>query len=124
MKKLTTLLLIASLATSGAALAKSHDMPYQGGGFSGPASQTVTVSQAQRMADDIRVTLKGYIVQQLDHKDYLFKDETGTIQVEIKNHIWNGVTITPEDLVEISGEIDKDWTSVEIEVKQIRKLSQ
>lgn len=124
MKKLTTLLLIASLATSGAALAKSYDMPYQGGGFSGPASQTVTVSQAQRMADDIRVTLKGYIVQQLDHKDYLFKDETGTIQVEIKNHIWNGVTITPEDLVEISGEIDKDWTSVEIEVKQIRKLSQ
>lgn len=122
MKKITTLLFITTLLVSGSALAKTENVLSQGG-FSGPSSQSVTVSEAQRMADDVQVTLKGYIIQKLDHKDYLFKDDTGTIQVEIKDHIWNGITITPEDLVEISGEVDKDWTSVEIEVKQLRKLT-
>lgn len=122
MKKITTLLFITTLLVSGSALAKTENVLSQGG-FSGPSSQSVTVSEAQRMADDVQVKLKGYIIQKLDHKDYLFKDDTGTIQVEIKDHIWNGITITPEDLVEISGEVDKDWTSVEIEVKQLRKLT-
>lgn len=122
MKKVTTLLFISTILVAGSVLAKTDSLSNQGG-FSGPSSQSVTVSEAQRMADDVNVTLKGHIIQQLDHKDYLFKDDTGTIQIEIKDHIWNGVTITPDDLVEISGEVDKDWTSVEIEVKKLRKLT-
>ena len=33
------------------------------------------------------------------------------------------VTVTPKDTVEIQGEVDKDWNSVEIDVKQIRKVN-
>ncbi|HEE1278117.1 TPA: NirD/YgiW/YdeI family stress tolerance protein, partial [Klebsiella pneumoniae] len=36
---------------------------------------------------------------------------------------WNGVTVGPQDTVEIQGEVDKDWNSVEIDVKQIRKIA-
>ena len=41
---------------------------------------------------------------------------------DIDHKRWNGVTVTPKDTVEIQGEVDKDWNSVEIDVKQIRKV--
>ncbi len=54
---------------------------------------------------------------------YVFKDASGTINVDIDHKRWNGVTVTPKDTVEIQGEVDKDWNSVEIDVKQIRKVN-
>mgnify|MGYP000760690062 FL=1 len=53
----------------------------------------------------------------------MFKDASGTINVDIDHKRWNGVTVTPKDTVEILGEVDKDWNSVEIDVKQIRKVN-
>ncbi|MDR8274407.1 NirD/YgiW/YdeI family stress tolerance protein, partial [Acinetobacter baumannii] len=41
--------------------------------------------------------------------------------VDIDHKRWNGVTVGPQDTVESQGEVDKDWNSVEIDVKQIRK---
>ncbi|MDI5434721.1 NirD/YgiW/YdeI family stress tolerance protein, partial [Salmonella enterica subsp. enterica serovar Kentucky] len=40
---------------------------------------------------------------------YVFKDATGTINVDIDHKRWNGLTVTPQDTVEIQGEVDKDW---------------
>ena len=48
---------------------------------------------------------------------------TFPINVDIDHKRWNGVTVTPKDTVEIQGEVDKDWNSVEIDVKQIRKVN-
>lgn len=91
------------------------------GGYKGPGPALVTVEQAKTMRDDAHVALKGYIIQNLGDKDYLFKDSTGTITVEISSKRWQGLSIGPEDLVEIHGEVDKDWSEVEIEVKRIIK---
>ncbi len=44
------------------------------------------------------------------------------INVDIDHKRWNGVTVGPQDTVEIQ-EVDKDWNSVEIDVKQIRKIA-
>lgn len=93
-----------------------------GGGYSGPGPAVVTAEQAKSMADDTWVALKGHIIQSLGGKDYIFKDESGTVNVEIGKKRWQGLTIGPDDLVEIHGKVDKEWSTVEIEVKQIIKL--
>jgi uncharacterized protein (TIGR00156 family) len=91
------------------------------GGFSGPGPAVVTVEQVKGMSDDARVALRGHIIQSLGGKDYVFKDATGTINVEISNKRWQGQNIGPNDLVEIHGEVDKEWSKLEIEVKRIIK---
>lgn len=91
------------------------------GGYTGPGPALVTVQQAQSMRDDTRVHLQGKIVQNLGDEKYLFRDNTGTIRVEIDDEDWNGQTVGPEDLVDIYGKVDKDWNSVEIEVKRVVK---
>ncbi|MEB0950600.1 YgiW/YdeI family stress tolerance OB fold protein [Citrobacter sedlakii] len=95
----------------------------QGGGFVGPNGSSATVESAKSLRDDTWVTLRGNIVERVSDDLYLFKDATGTINVDIDDKRWHGLTVTPQDTVEIQGEVDKDWNSVEIDVKQIRKVS-
>ncbi len=87
----------------------------QGGGFVGPNGSSTTVESAK--------SLRGNIVERISDDLYVFKDATGTINVDIDHKRWNGLTVTPQDTVEIQGEVDKDWNSVEIDVKQIRKVN-
>ena len=95
----------------------------QAGGFSGPNSSVTTVDAAKRLQDDAPVTLRGNIIQQNSDDDYTFKDSTGTISVDIDRKHWNGVNVTPSDVVEIIGEVDKDKKGVEIDVKQLKKVN-
>ncbi|WP_312690837.1 YgiW/YdeI family stress tolerance OB fold protein [Kosakonia sp.] len=96
----------------------------QSGGFTGPDGSKATVESAKSLRDDAWVTLRGNIVERVSDDTYLFKDATGTINVDINRKRWNGVTVGPQDTVEIQGEVDKDWNSVEIDVKEIRKVAQ
>lgn len=91
------------------------------GGFSGQET-VVTVKQAQDMNDDAWVTLRGNIEKRVSDDDYIFRDVTGTMKVDIDHKRWEGQNITPKDKVEIQGELDKDFNSVELDVKKIRKL--
>ena len=117
----------ASLALSlmigaSTALAKGPDGGFnRGGGFTGPGPALSTVQQARDMRDDSPVTLQGHIVQHLGDDHYLFKDNTGTINVEIDHKRWQGQNVGPNDLVEISGEVEKDWSELGIDVKRIIK---
>lgn len=95
----------------------------QSGGFVGPSGSVTTVDKAKSLRDDAWVTLRGNIVERQSNDTYTFKDATGTVNVDIDHKRWNGVTVTPQDVVEIQGEVDKDWNSVEIDVKQINKVS-
>lgn len=132
MKKLPLITLVAALATapvfaatggfSGPSDIKNNTAqttPTQAGGFSGPNVSETTVAKALDMADDSWVILRGNIVKQLDRKHYEFTDGTGTMTIEISDKRWNGLNVTPKDKVEIRGEIDKDWNSKKVEVKQI-----
>ncbi|MDM2934020.1 YgiW/YdeI family stress tolerance OB fold protein [Citrobacter sp. Cu233] len=95
----------------------------QNGGFTGPNGSSTTVESAKSLRDDTWVTLRGNIVERISDDLYLFKDATGTVNVDIDHKRWNGVTVGPQDTVEIQGEVDKDWNSVEIDVKQITKVA-
>ena len=128
MKMITTF--FAGVLLASAALAQSAG-GYTGGsaasagsgsgGFTGP-STVVTVEQAKALKDDAKVTLRGTIESHIGGENYIFKDASGTIEVEIDDRRWAGQTISATDRVEIFGEVDKDWNSVEIDVKRIRKL--
>lgn len=105
MKKLFTMtaLILASTATYANTTQVS-------GGFQGPEGNRnlVTVKQALELKDDVRVDLTGYILESLGDEKYTFKDETGSMTIEIDHDDWNGVTATPETKVVIHGEVDKD----------------
>lgn len=95
----------------------------QGGGFTGPSGAVTTVTNVKSLRDDTWVTLRGKITERVSDDLYKFQDATGVINIDIDHKCWNGVTVGPQDTVEIQGEVDKDWNSVEIDVKQIRKIT-
>lgn len=47
--------------------------------------------------------LRGNITERLSDDRYTFRDESGTVVVEIDHKRWNGVTVTPRDKVELRG---------------------
>ena len=129
MKKLAAMVAIMALCSAPVLAAQQGGFSgpsatqTQSGGFQGPNGSSTTVESAKSLRDDTWVTLRGNIVERISDDLYLFKDATGTINVDIDHKRWNGVTVTPQDTVEIKGEVDKDWNSVEIDVKQISKVS-
>lgn len=130
MKKTAALLAITALVsmpvlaaqTGGFVDPNAPTAQVQKGGFSGPNGTVATVKQAQDMKDDAWVTMCGNIEKRIGDEDYQFRDATGTMKVEIDHKRWEGQTISPKDNVELQGKIDKDFNSVELDVKQIRKV--
>ncbi len=107
MKKILAVSALAlTVAFSGAAFAKQN----LGGGFTGPAASNlnVTAAEASKLSDDTPVILTGKIEQSLGDEKYMFRDASGTIIVEIDNEDWRGVTVGPNDTVELQGEVDTD----------------
>jgi uncharacterized protein (TIGR00156 family) len=88
----------------------------------GPGIEPVSVEALQDMGDDSPVTLRGRIEKVLGDEKYLFADETGNIIVEIENRLWQEVSIKQNDMVEITGEIDKEGPRIEIAAINIKKL--
>ena len=129
MKKLAAIAAILALASAPALAATQGGFSgpstttTQAGGFVGPNGTVTTAANAKTMRDDTWVTLRGNIIERVSDDLYIFKDASGTVNVDIDHKRWNGETITPQDVVEIQGEVDKDWNSVEIDVKQIRKVN-
>ena len=72
-----------------------------------------TVSAAQSAKDDSWVILRGNIMSQIADEEYIFADSTGEITVEIDDKLFKGITVSPEDLVEISGEDVKRLIKIE-----------
>lgn len=131
MKKYTLAALIALcstpvLAQQGGfldpAAPQTHTQNAQQGGFSGPSAALTTVDKVKSMSDDTWVMLQGNIEQRVGDDTYTFRDASGTLTVEIDRKRWNGQTITPKDKVQLEGKVDKDWSSVEVDVKTIKKL--
>lgn len=89
------------------------------GGFQGPGLSTITVADALKMGDDTAVVLEGQIEKSLGKEQYVFKDATGSVTIEIDDDDWHGRTVTPQDTIIIKGEVEKDMFKTEIEVDTI-----
>ena len=129
MKKHAAMVAIVALFTMPALAAQSGGFvdpnapatQTQKGGFKGPEN-VVTVKEAKEMKDDSWVTVRGNIEKRLSDDDYLFRDQTGTLSVEIDEEDWKGQSVAPGDKVELQGELDKAFNDAQLEVKQVRKL--
>ncbi|MCW9710577.1 NirD/YgiW/YdeI family stress tolerance protein [Avibacterium sp. 21-586] len=91
-----------------------------------PFANNLPVSQISEQAtwkDDQRIVLQGNIIKQLSKDDFLFRDKSGEIEVEIEPHAWRGKTITPSDEVKILAEVDKSDKKLELEVQRVAKVA-
>jgi protein ygiW len=91
------------------------------GGFVGKGAMSAsTVKQALTLPDDAHVILEGKIVSEFRSEHYQFVDKNGdTIEVEIDNKDWRGVTVDENTPVRIYGKVDKDFTKTSIDAKSI-----
>ena len=96
--------------------------PASQGGYSGPGPAVMSVQDVLTMRDNAPVVMRGHIVQHLGKDKYLFRDASGTIRVDIGSDRWPTQAINPNNLIELHGDVDKDWNSVEVEVKRVVKL--
>jgi uncharacterized protein (TIGR00156 family) len=91
--------------------------------YTGPQEQNkVSVAQLKDVADDQWVTLEGKLVKHLGGENYLFKDSSGEVEVEVDQKVWRGTEVGPDDLISIRGEVDHSWNKTEVEVESLEKV--
>ncbi|TNH05687.1 NirD/YgiW/YdeI family stress tolerance protein [Testudinibacter sp. TR-2022] len=101
---------------------KHRDGKTQRGGFNNEQAAAIKVTEVQNAKDDQPIVLEGFIEKQVGKDDYLFKDDSGSIEVEIERRAWAGQEITPNDKVKLFGEVDKSWNKTEVEIYRVIKV--
>jgi uncharacterized protein (TIGR00156 family) len=92
------------------------------GGFAGLSSFAARkVNEVKNLQNNTDVMLEGKIERKLRRGQYLFNDGTGTITVEIDHKEWRGLTVSPEDVVILYGDVDRSYNGLKIEVDWIEK---
>ncbi|WP_330543237.1 NirD/YgiW/YdeI family stress tolerance protein [Aeromonas hydrophila] len=91
--------------------------------YTGPQEQNkVSVAQLKDLADDSWATLEGKLVKQLGGENYMFRDASGEVEVEVDQDVWRGIEVGPDDLIRIRGEVDHSWNKTEVEVESLEKV--
>ena len=133
-RSLATIFVLATVAASGA-FAKGgfqdqhtqhaqyhHKGEFKHGGFVN-GNQTVSkVADANTWKDDQYIILQGNIIKQVGKDDFIFKDASGELQVEIDRKAWRGQDISPSDEVKLYGEVDKSWDKMEVDIERVKKI--
>ena len=122
MKKLILLAALVSSSVFANNQVVNQPVNAQQGGFSGPSQGINTVKSvldAGMFSDDTPVMLTGYVVASLGGEIYTFKDNTGTIHVEIDHDKWFGLQASPTTKITIHGDIDKELNYTKIDVDRV-----
>ncbi|WP_394204282.1 NirD/YgiW/YdeI family stress tolerance protein [Shewanella waksmanii] len=114
-KKLTGTLILSCVLTMPAMAA-----------YVGPSAEKVMkhVSEAENATDDMPVELTGKLVKSLGDEKYLFRDDTGEIEVEIDDALWRDIEVSDDTTVMLRGEVDDEWQGIEIEIDSINLLAE
>ncbi|AUF94455.1 uncharacterized protein (TIGR00156 family) [Pseudomonas sp. BIGb0278] len=93
--------------------------------YTGPGAQPVTtVAAANDAADDTRVVLQGFVTKKLDNDDkFEFKDNTGTIKVEIDDEDMPAAGFNDKTKVKLTGEVEKNLMSREVDVDLVEIIN-
>ena len=78
------------------------------------------ISDVKAMPDDTEVVIQGVIVQSLGDENYLVKDDSGTVNIEIDEDLVQGNTITPEAEVLITATVDQDGNVTSLEAEEVQ----
>lgn len=82
------------------------------------------ISDVNNLPDDAEVVIQGVIVQNLGDDNYLVKDDSGTVNIEIDEDLIEDNTITPEAMVLITATVDKDDNVTSLEAEEVDFLPQ
>lgn len=82
-------------------------------------SAVTQIDKVLKMPDDAFVTIEGNIIKQVGNEKYLVQSGKSTIVVEIEDELLMNITVTPKNRVRISGEVDRDFKSIELEASKI-----
>lgn len=82
----------------------------------------VSANQVKAQRDESWVTLQGKLVKRLGEDNFILRDATGEVMVEIDDDAWRGQAVTPNDTVRVSGEVDQDWNGVKVDVNTFEKV--
>lgn len=80
------------------------------------------VSAVQNMPEDATVYIQGYLIQNLGNEMYTFQDDSGTITVEIDEDLMAPSATSPNTLVWIAAEVNKDGDVTSLEAEEIQFL--
>lgn len=83
--------------------------PAQAQFVGGPSTDNTVSGLLKDGRDDQLVTLEGFLVQQVRHEKYLFRDKTGEILVDIDDEVFLGQRVDPQTKIRIKGEYEKDF---------------
>ncbi|WP_208718369.1 YgiW/YdeI family stress tolerance OB fold protein [Pantoea cypripedii] len=82
----------------------------------------ITTKELEKLPDRTWVSLKGNIIKQNGKNEYLLRDEQGSIALIIKDNVWQGQEVKPDDLVSVNGQLMHEQTHSTIIVREIRRL--
>lgn len=86
-------------------------------------TEVIPVGLALSLRDQTAVTLEGHILRQTGSDKYVLHDGTGGIEVRIADSCWPAHPVTPGDRVRLEGRVSRDWLSVDVEVRTVKRLS-
>ncbi len=112
MKKLSLVLLFSCVVFSGVTVAQ----------YVGPGAtyKTSLAAILDNPVDDELVKLQGYLVKKVSSDKYIFTDGSAEIRVEIDTDVFPAQAFDENDVIEIMGEVEKDFLqSPEIDVDRI-----
>lgn len=84
-------------------------------------AKSMTVVQAKAMHDGASISLTGNIIKKTGDDRYQFRDKTGTLDVAIPLAIFDGRKLSPDELVAISGTLDKKQKPFVMNVDHFQK---
>lgn len=80
----------------------------------------MTITQAKEMHDGASISLRGNLIDGNGDK-YLFEDKTGKIDVIIPKAVFDDRTVEPDNMISISGSLDKKSSPPVVRVSHLQK---
>jgi len=84
-------------------------------------AHSMTVDHVTEMHDDASVTLRGNLIAKKGNDIYTFRDKTGQIDAYIPIAVFTEREVSPDQLISISGSLDKQQTPPRIKVSRLQK---
>lgn len=90
--------------------------------LSQPIGEADTVVEARTVRIGAAVTLTGTIVDHLKGSQFVFRDETGEMRVQVSPGLWRGLSVTTETRLRLTGAVDRSFGGRYLWVKSLEVL--
>lgn len=84
-------------------------------------AKKMTVDFAKKMHDGASVSLRGNLISHKGEDRYVFRDKSGEINVVIPAAVFDGREVQPDQMINISGSLDKKSAPAVVRVTHLQK---